>query len=102
MPDARFSGISALSHLSSLADDRLPTFAMKEREIKACFEQGRIHGCVDSSEADAQLEAWSYAPALLSERGAVDPLSLYLSLRNSPDERVQSELADMMEELPWR
>jgi len=31
----------------------------------------------------------------------VDPLSLALSLRDQPDERVQDALASLIEGLPW-
>jgi hypothetical protein len=48
------------------------------------------------------VEQWRYAPALLSaNRESVDPLSLYLSLRESPDERVQGALNEMQEALQW-
>lgn len=102
VPEARLAGISALSQLSSLADDRIPTFAMAERDIREGLEQGRFHGCADKHEADALLEAWSYDPGLSTLGEAVDTLSLYLSLRKNPDERAQSELAAMMEDFSWR
>jgi hypothetical protein len=47
------------------------------------------------------LELWRYSPTLTAERGAVDPLSLYLSLRERKDERVQVALEQMMEQHPW-
>lgn len=100
--EARRAGISALSRISSLADDRIPTFALKEPAVREGLEKGLFHGCADPHEADALLEAWIYDPALISEGDAVDRLSLYLSLRQNPDERVQSALADMMEGFPWR
>lgn len=42
-------------------------------------------------------------PALLCGEGArtVDPLSLYLSLRNDPDERVQAALKELLEAMQW-
>jgi len=100
--EACLAGISALSKRSSLAEDRIPTFALQESGIREGLEQGLFHGCSDRHEADAQLEAWNYDPAVLSKSQTVDPLSLYLSLRKNPDERVQSELAAMMEDFPWR
>lgn len=102
LPEARLAGISALSQISSLADDRTATYALKEQTVREGLEKGIIHGCTGSHEADALLEAWSYDPALIAEGNAVDRLSLYLSLRQNPDERVQSALADMMEVFPWR
>ncbi len=100
--EARLSGMSALSELSNLADDRIPTFAMQERDIREGFEQGRFHGCTDKHEADALLEAWVYDPAVLSQTFTVDSLSLYLCLHKNHDERVQSELKTVMEDFPWR
>lgn len=96
------AGISALSEQSSLADDAIPVFALKKQAFKALLEQAELHGCSDRFEADACVEAWKYDPALLSDGDVVDSLSLFLSLRNNPDERVQGALADMMEEFSWR
>jgi hypothetical protein len=96
------AGISALAQRSQLAEDSVPVFAMPEKRIRMGLEHGQLTGCVDRYEANAEVEAWRYDPALLSDGPDVDPLSLFLSLRNSPDERVQAELADMMEALPWR
>jgi hypothetical protein len=38
---------------------------------------------------------------LLAEKGRVDALSLYLTLRDSPDERVQQQLETLLEAVPW-
>ena len=75
---------------------------MPERGIRQGLEQGQLNGCVDRYEANAEVEVWRYDPALLADGPDVDPLSLFLSLRNSPDERVQAELDDMMKGLSWR
>ena len=46
--------------------------------------------------------AWRYDPKLLTRGGAtVDKLSLYLSLKNHPDPRVQGELNPMLEDFQW-
>jgi hypothetical protein len=31
----------------------------------------------------------------------VDPLSLFLSLRDFPDERVQQQLESLIDQIPW-
>ena len=61
-----------------------------------------IHGCPHREDANARIETWTYAPALLADGKGVDPLSLFLSLRDDPDERVQAALAAMMEGFTWR
>jgi len=50
---------------------------------------------------DNTIEAWRYNPCLLSNNGFVDKLSLYLSFRNDTDERMQSELEQMINEIQW-
>lgn len=99
---AKRAGISALAQRTQLAEDPVSVFAMPEKSIRMGLEHGQLNGCADRYEANAEVEVWRYDPGLLSDGPGVDPLSLYLSLRSSPDERVQAELADMMEGFPWR
>ncbi len=98
---ALFSGISALSRRTMIADDRLPTYALGPRMLESWLEKGTVTGCADSEEATASIEVWSYEPKLLGNNESVDPLSLYLSLRYSPDERVHQQLERLIEEAPW-
>ena len=58
-------------------------------------------GCCGSEDARARVECWTYDPHLLSDGPAVDPLSLYLSLRGTHDERVEKALAGLLEDMPW-
>ncbi len=52
--------------------------------------------------ANTALQVWRYDPAVLSVDDAVDPLSLYLSLRDRQgDDRIELALDDLMETLPW-
>jgi DNA-binding MarR family transcriptional regulator len=96
------AGISALSDLSMLADDPVPTYAMSSAAYKSIFEAGKIVETAGGDGKCAVIEKWHYAPAVLARNGdTVDRLSLYLSLRDSPDERVQGQLRAMMEEMPW-
>jgi hypothetical protein len=43
-----------------------------------------------------ELEIWSYSPQLFAEENFVDKFSLYLSLRETNDERVEMALQQMM------
>jgi len=47
------------------------------------------------------VETWTYAPDTLSTGPTVDVLSLYLSLRDNQDERVEAALEEAMEALKW-
>jgi DNA-binding MarR family transcriptional regulator len=53
------------------------------------------------SMGEVGVEVWKYNPALLSESGVVDRLSLYLLLKDYDDERVQIELEHMIHEIKW-
>jgi DNA-binding MarR family transcriptional regulator len=94
-PEARAAGLTALAARSMIADDRLPVFALNERDYRRLLESGRIRGCPGPDEAAAQVECWAYNPVLLGDEKAVDALSLVLSLADSPDERVQKALREV-------
>jgi len=98
---ALLSGISALSRRTMISDDRLPTYALGPRMLESWLEKGFVTGCADSEQATASIEVWSYEPKLLGNNESVDPLSLYLSLRYSADERVHQQLERLIEEVPW-
>jgi hypothetical protein len=94
------SGTTALSRLSMLAEDAVPTYGLRDRELVAAFKKGELLGCSGSDDADARMESWKYDPWVLAENGVADPCSLYLSLRRSGDERVQKEIGFLIERLP--
>jgi hypothetical protein len=99
---AKIAGISALSRRGMLSDDDVPAYALGRQDFQKLLERGEIRGWPDRDGADACIECWSYEPALLSDDAAVDPLSLFLSLREEHDERVQGELEAMLESIQWR
>lgn len=101
-PDSKAAGITALAERSDLSDDPTPTCAIEKKRFQELLEEGVLHGCPHREDANARIEAWTYDPALLADGKSVDPLSLFLSLRDDPDERVQASLAVMMEGLTWR
>ena len=47
------------------------------------------------------LQVWCYDPKVLEVDGKVDPFSLYLSLQNETDERIEMALEVMMERYLW-
>jgi hypothetical protein len=82
-----------------LADDRIPTYAFGPKMLELWLERGALTCCPDAEQATAKIEVWSYEPKLLGDNEAVDPLSLYLSLRNSADERIQQQIELLLETL---
>lgn len=100
---ALLAGMSALSRQSMITDDRLPTYALTHQVFQDFLEQGVCAGCRDAETATARIEIWSYDPHLLGDKAIpmVDVLSLYLSLRESADERVQQQLEHLIEGVQW-
>jgi len=47
------------------------------------------------------IEQWKYAPIILADNGIVDDISLILSLNDSADERVQTELDELRRNYEW-
>ena len=101
--DAGFlaAGISALSAYSDIGDDPLPTYAVRDNVYRKKLEAGELVECHGPDEAEACMELWHYAPELLGRQDRVDPLSLCLSLQDSPDERVSKALRTVEEGVQW-
>lgn len=95
------AGLTALSQRTMIDDDRIPTYALPQETYKLNLEKGLFHRCPEPWEAHVQLEAWSYNPLLLGNVRGVDPLSPFLSLRDSSDERIQQQLEILIQEVKW-
>lgn len=101
-PGLPLAGITALSRMTMMADERLPVHAVSHIDHRAAIEQGTYVICTDRLEATARLEVWNYSPTLLTIRpDTVDPLSLYLTLKDDPNERIQDQLETLIEQFPW-
>lgn len=92
----KIAGVSALSKNTYLSSDNINSYAMYYKTFQELKNKGEVQDTI-FNENDIQLQIWSYDPVILSKNEQVDPFSLYLSLRNDPDERVQMELDKMME-----
>lgn len=95
------AGLTALARHSSLAGPDNPVFALEGKEWQG-FRN--LHDVMELPvvEPDAcQLEIWSYAPGPFAEGGVADRFSLFLSLQDTDDERVESALEEMMEQIQW-
>lgn len=91
------AGLSALSDLTNVADDAVTTVAAS----KAAAAAAALVRVDLNDDATDRVEVWRYDPGLLAAEGRADALSLYLSLRDVADERVQGALDDLLETLPW-
>ncbi|WP_125033750.1 hypothetical protein [Pseudomonas aeruginosa] len=95
------AGESALASRSMLAEPKTPVFAASEHTFNHALEVNEIRVVQSRDEAFAKVQVWSYGPVLTLKEREVDPLSLYLSLRDIKDERVEMALDEMLEEFTW-
>lgn len=89
-------GISALSHYSMLAPEDVPTRVISVdwvREHRSSLPE--LHSFEDTQ----RIEIWKYPP--LGNSGYVDKLSLFLTLKDDNDPRVEKEIEIMMNEIKW-
>ena len=96
--DMYVAGLTALAHYSMISEPKQPVYALPQTHTRRLDGNERD---VMPDEASAMVEVWAYAPASLSRGPHVDRLSLYLSLRDDADERVQGALEEMMGEYEW-
>lgn len=99
---ALMAGMTALSRATMIVDDRKPVYALHHKDYRKDTTADGLEICNDSIDATARLEVWNYNPKLLTIRDeTVDPLSLFLSLRHDPNERVQDQLETLIDRFPW-
>lgn len=94
------AGLSALAHLSMLAEPKCPIYAISPAHWRAATQAG-IEELPEACIGACQWQLWSYNPTLLPSDNTVDPLSLTLSLQDNPDERVQLALDELKKQFPW-
>ena len=104
-PVLLLAGMSALPEFSDMNPSRQFTYAI-ERKMFYDLQDGNNWTDLNESEGEAGLEVWKYDPKKLvgelpTDLAVVDPLSLYLSLQDSTDERTEMALEQIMEKYIW-
>lgn len=95
------AGLTALSRHSTLTAPDNPIYAIGPAKGRMLGLNNGIRKLPGIEQGACIAEVWSYDPCLLGKDGVVDILSLYLSLRESEDERVEKALKEAMEHLVW-
>lgn len=93
------AGETALAQQSMLAPPREQIYAMGRENWKNIATD--VEAIPVEDEGTCLVQLWRYDPALFAIENVVDPFSLYLSLKDSVDERVQSALDEIMEKTLW-
>ena len=93
------AGESAMAALTGLGEPTEPVYAVASRHWT---KLGEALAVIPTADAGTSLvELWRYPPEPTAAHGCVDPLSLYLSLRDDKDERLQLALQELMERIAW-
>lgn len=87
-----FSGISALSQKTMLADDEIPTLGVDKRIWNKKFNH---KDDVLEELAAAKIQLWDRPPILL-EKNCINVVDMFLVLKEVTDERVQIELEGLL------
>ena len=93
--DFSMSGVNALSHYSHLNSKQYETLAIWDKLFKPSGNP------FNEVEGLNKIEIWKYPTTMpfLSNHDVVDKLSLYLSMKDDPDARIEKELEIMIEEM---
>lgn len=94
----RFSGEMALAHYSMLSATAQSVYAIGKEAFR--LTKTKFKG-LDKKYGHHKMEIWHYDPTSLTSISEVDQLSLYLTLKDHEDERVQGALHHMINEMKW-
>ena len=96
------AGESALSDYTLLGPPVHETRAVSARQWKGLVYQHDLQPADDRDPEAIRIETWSYDPRLICHHGpVVDRLSLYLSLEDRHDERLDQAIDTLMEPFGW-
>ncbi|MBX3032497.1 MAG: hypothetical protein KF865_01135 [Bdellovibrionaceae bacterium] len=88
-----YSGITALARQSMLAEDPIPTFAIERKEFNKKYKNAEL---ALEDEALTKVELWD-RPVTLDHDSNINVIDLYLILRDSSDDRVQTEMGKLLQ-----
>ncbi len=95
------AGLSALAKYTMIAEPRNPVYAISDDEWRTHKNAENLIELPFEEPDSIEIELWNYSPALFSENEIADRLSLFLSLKDYNDERVQAAIEELMGGLKW-
>lgn len=95
------AGLSALSAMSMLAGTKQKIYALGRDDYKRLIHDKTTKETEYREVDSIEIEIWKYPPQLLVQENKVDRLSLFLSLKETNDERVEIALEKLMDEMLW-
>lgn len=92
----------ALSEISMLNPPSVESYACYKKDKKVELFEIVDEPEWEDSDKICRVELWKYNPSQLSKNALVDELSLYCSLKDTKDSRVEGELEKMLEDFKWQ
>jgi hypothetical protein len=97
--------VNALSDYSDISPGNQEYYAIEKMDYQNLVKRDTFEN-LNKDEGKICLEVWKYSPGriwgdLFSVHNSVDPLSLYISLQDSDDERVEMALEQVIREFQW-
>jgi DNA-binding MarR family transcriptional regulator len=98
----RIAGLNALSQYTMISAPDLNELAINTNDYTDGLKKNIFYKTLDKEDADAKLEIWTYSPGFnLENLSIVDKYSLFLSLKNIEDERIEMALEDLSRGFKW-
>jgi len=94
------TGETALAEYSMINPSKVKSVAMDKSMAKNYVFEERDERWEYNTDL-RRLEFWKYDPKLFSNEEVVDPISLYMTLTGTEDERLEEALEEMMEAYKW-
>lgn len=94
-PRGLICGQNALAEYEMLIEADHDMLAISQKDYQA------VKKFTNTLYGENEIQVWKYNPSKLATKNLVDRLSLYLSMRENTDERVQKELKTLIEEMIW-
>ncbi len=87
-----YSGFTALSHYSTLIQQKLKTVAISHKKLTA--KKLEALEC-DEDEAQYKIEVWDREPSVFAHNETINPLYVLRFFKNDEDERVQEAVEQL-------
>jgi hypothetical protein len=97
---ARWAGESALARLTMVNEPQQQVVALTAEAVQQARQAGIFFEPREIADGIA-VQLWRYVPGMQAKEKTVDPLSLWLSLRDKRDDRIQMALDEIERKFPW-
>jgi hypothetical protein len=96
------SGEHALANYGMLSTPKMPAYAIGKNAFRILSKQNNSP-VYDKLHGNYKIEVWHYDPMILVSKNQkiADRLSVYLSLKDDEDERLQFALKQMINDIKW-